>query len=121
MSEIVLYGIENCDQVRRARAWLRAHALEARFHDFRRDGLDRETLERWLSHVPWDSLLNRRGLAWRRLAADERANIVDRESAVEAMLKTPVLVRRPVVEAGPHLLVGFSEATWAGALGVEAA
>lgn len=112
MSEIVLYGIENCDQVRRARSWLRANAIEVRFHDFKRQGLDRETLERWLTHVPWDSLLNRRGLTWRRMSAEERAAIVDRDTAVEAMLRTPVLVRRPVLETGPHLLVGFSEPAW---------
>jgi len=109
MAETVLYGIENCDQVRRTRQWLRAHAIAARFHDFRRDGLSREMLERWLSHVPWDALLNRRGLAWRRLDASRRAQVVDQASAVDAMLADPTLVRRPVIEAGERLLIGFSE------------
>jgi arsenate reductase len=109
MPEAVLYGIENCDQVRRARHWLDAAGVRYRFHDFRRDGLTREMLERWLSHVPWDALLNRRGQAWRRLDAERRAQVVDQASAIEALLASPLLVKRPVVEAGARLLIGFSE------------
>lgn len=109
MTEATLYGIENCDQVRRARQWLRQHDVTVRFHDFRRDGLSRETLERWLSHLPWDALLNRRGLAWRKLDPARRAQVVDQASAIEALLTDPILIKRPVLEAGECLLVGFSE------------
>ena len=108
----VVYGIENCDQVRKARNWLRAHSIDARFHDFRREGLDAQTLERWLGHLPWDALLNRRGQAWRKLEPQRRAQVVDKTSAVEAMLSDPTLVKRPVIEAGEHLLVGFSESAY---------
>jgi len=108
----VVFGIENCDQVRRARQWLRAQGVDARFHDFRRDGLDRAMLERWLSHVPWDSLLNRRGLTWRRLAVEQRQQVVDQASAVDVMLAEPTLVKRPVLETGERLLIGFSEQAW---------
>lgn len=112
MSDPVVYGIENCDQVRRARQWLRAQGIAFRFHDFRRDGLGAEAIERWLTHVPWDSLLNRRGQTWRRLDPSRRALIVDQASAIEAMLAEPTLIRRPVAEAGAHLLIGFTESTW---------
>ncbi|MFZ9678339.1 MAG: arsenate reductase [Quisquiliibacterium sp.] len=104
-----IYGIENCDQVRRARAWLRDHAIEYSFHDYRKHGLEAALLERWLRHLPWDVLLNRRGLAWRKLSAQDRARIVDKASAMEAMLAEPLLIKRPVIEAGDRLLVGFSD------------
>lgn len=117
MADTTLYGIENCDQVRRARQWLRKHGVQARFHDFRRDGLDRATLERWLSHLPWDTLLNRRGLAWRKLDPERRAQVVDQPSAVEALLADPTLVKRPVLEAGERLLVGFSEPVYLNTFG----
>lgn len=109
MSEIVVFGIENCDQVRKARRWLRAHELTVRFHDFREDGLTREMLMRWMSRMPWDALLNRRGLAWRGLDAAQRSRIVDQASAIDALLACPTLVKRPVVEHGERLLIGFSE------------
>ena len=109
MQEPVVYGIENCDQVRKARSWLRAHGIGARFHDFRRDGLNADMLERWLAHLPWDALLNRRGQAWRKLDPKLRTQVLDKTTAIEAMLADPLLVRRPVIEAGDRLLVGFSE------------
>jgi arsenate reductase len=105
-----VYGIENCDQVRRARAWLRDHGIAVSFHDFRKQGLDAALLERWLRHLPWDTLLNRRGLAWRKLSQQEKTGIVDKNSAMQAMLAEPLLIKRPVIEAGDRLLVGFSDA-----------
>ena len=115
MREAVLYGIENCDQVRRARQWLRARGQPYRFHDFRRDGLTRELLERWLTHVPWDALVNRRGLTWRRLDPARRQQVVDQLSAIDALLAEPTLVRRPVLELGDRLLIGFTEPTYSSA------
>jgi len=105
---VVVHGIDTCDQVRKARRWLREHGVEHRFHDFRRDGIEPAMLAAWASHVPWDSLLNRRGLAWRGLDAQARASIVDQASAIEAMLGEPTLIKRPVLIAGEHVLVGFN-------------
>lgn len=110
--ELVVYGIENCDQVRKARAWLRAHGLPHRLHDFRRNGLEAARLGAWLGRVPWDSLLNRRGLTWRRLDPGRRAQITDGNSAAELMLEEPTLVKRPVIECGDRIVVGFSEAVY---------
>ena len=107
--EVVLYGIENCDQVRKAKQWLKAQAIAFQFHDFRRDGLTSELLAGWISHVPWDALLNRRGISWRKLDEDRRHRIVDQSSAVELMLELPTVIKRPVLQVGNHLLVGFSE------------
>ena len=117
MSEVVVFGIETCEQVRKARAWLRAHHVAHRFHDFRNDGLDAQRLAAWLARVPCDSLLNRRGLAWRKLDAQRRAAITDQTSAAELLLGDPTLVKRPVLQAGDRIIVGFSEALYAGVFG----
>jgi arsenate reductase len=106
---VVVYGIDNCDQVRKARSWLRAQGVVFRFHDFRGDGLDASLLARWMGHLPWDALLNRRGLSWRHLEASRKASVVDQASAAELMLAHPTLVKRPVLEAGDRIVVGFSE------------
>jgi len=108
-SAATVYGIETCDQVRKARAWLKAQRVPFRFHDFRIDGLDEDRLARWMARLPWDSLLNRRGLAWRQLEPARRAVVVDQASACELILAVPLLVKRPVLEAGDRIVVGFSE------------
>jgi Spx/MgsR family transcriptional regulator len=112
MSQPVVYGIDTCDTVRKARQWLKAQAIDHRFHDFRRDGLTPQMLSRWLTHVPWDALLNRRGMTWRKLDESQRARVVDQASAVELMLREPTLIKRPVLEDGERLLVGFSDALY---------
>lgn len=104
-----LYGITNCDQVRAARAWLKAHGRDTEFIDLKKAGLDAMTLDRWLTHLPWDSLLNRRGLTWRQLDPNLRTQIVDQASAAEIMLAHPLLIKRPVLEVGEKISVGFSE------------
>ena len=116
MSPSVVYGIDTCDTVRKARQWLRAHEIEHRFHDFRRDGIDTLMLGRWLTHVPWDALLNRRGLTWRKLDDATRSRVVDQPSAIELMLREPTLIKRPVLERGERLLVGFSDPLYASLL-----
>ena len=104
-----LYGITSCDQVRAARAWLKAHGRDTEFIDLKKSGLQAATLDRWLTHLPWDSLLNRRGLTWRQLDPNLRAQIVDQASASEIMLAQPLLIKRPVLEVGEKISVGFSE------------
>jgi len=108
---LVLYGISNCDQVRRARRWLDQSGLPYLFHDFKRDGLAKSDLERWLRAADWESLLNRQSTTWRGLKEAQRP--LTRLSAVNAMLLHPTLIKRPVLERGPTLLIGFSEAAYA--------
>jgi arsenate reductase (glutaredoxin) len=116
-AQVVIYGIENCDQVRKARQWLKVRGVAHRFHDFRADGLEPSLLAGWMAHLPWDSLLNRRGLAWRQMSPQQRATIVDQASASELMLSMPTLVKRPVLCAGDRIVVGFSEPVYRTLLG----
>jgi arsenate reductase (glutaredoxin) len=113
---VVLYGIANCDQVRRARAWLLKNGVAYEFHDYKTAGVSHELLEKWFSHLPWDALLNRRGTTWRKLSDIVRADVVDQQSATELMLQQPSLIKRPVLRVGPHILVGFVEASYQSAL-----
>jgi arsenate reductase len=107
--QVRLYGIQNCDQVRAARAWLAQHDCGIEFIDLKKTGLDAATLDRWLTHLPWDALLNRRGMTWRQLDPGLRAQINDQSSASELMLAHPLLIKRPVLEMGEKMSVGFSE------------
>ncbi|SCZ55759.1 ArsC family reductase [Thiohalomonas denitrificans] len=103
-----IYGIKTCDTVRKARKWLREHAIEHTFHDFRADGLPEDRLTAWVEAVGWEVLLNRRGLAWRKLPAEKKAN-VDEVKALELIREEPTLIKRPVLEHDGAIRVGFSE------------
>jgi len=104
----VLYGIKNCDAVKKARRWLDERGIAYRFHDFRADGLDEKHLARWTKQLGWENLLNRRGTAWRALPEAERDKVVDAGSAVAAMLARPALIKRPVLESTGALRVGYT-------------
>jgi arsenate reductase len=111
---IVVYGITNCDTVKRARAWLEARGQAHRFHDFKRAGVPPDHLDRWLAALGPEHLLNRRGTTWRQLDAARQARVVDAASARELMLEQSSVVRRPVVEWGDGTVsAGFDEADWA--------
>jgi Spx/MgsR family transcriptional regulator len=105
---IVMYGIKNCDTVRKARRWLEAHDIDYRFHDYRADGLSEDMLTAWIGELGWEQLLNRRGTTWRKLAETER-NAIDRDRALHLMLTQPAIIRRPVLDTGGTRRVGFSE------------
>lgn len=111
---VVVYGIPNCDTVRRARRWLKAHGIAVEFRDLRAAPIQAAQLQAWLQHLPYDSLLNRRGQAWRGLAPAQRLGIVDQLTAAEAMLANPLLIRRPILEWQDRLVVGFSESLYEG-------
>jgi Spx/MgsR family transcriptional regulator len=101
-----LYGLKNCDTCRKAAAWLEAQGKTFRFHDFRKDGLDEALLERLESTVGWETLLNRRSATWRALPEEERAAL-DRDQAMRLMLRYPALLKRPLLEEGERIWVGF--------------
>jgi arsenate reductase len=107
----VLYGIKNCDTVRKARAWLQVRGRDYRFHDLRADGLDERRLRQWLAAMGWESLLNRRGTTWRKLPEQARAEMTEAK-AVALMLQEPTVIKRPVLEHGGRYLVGFDEARY---------
>lgn len=110
---VVLYGIPNCDTVKRARAWLAAQGIEAAFHDFKKAGVPPERLDAWLARLGWERLLNRSGSTWRKLDDAARAAVADAASARALMLAQPSVIRRPVVEWSPQTTtVGFDPAAW---------
>lgn len=113
---ITVYGISNCDTVKKARKWLDQHAVEYRFHDFKKLGLEQAALLEWVDKVGWDTLLNRRGMMWRKLPQDVRDSI-DRDSAIATMLSTPTIIKRPVLEIAGTIHVGFSEQHYSRLLG----
>ena len=102
-----LYGIKNCDTVKKARGWLTAQGIDYRFHDFKTDGLSAELLEKLESTLGWETLLNKRGTTWRKLAEDQREGM-DRDKALGLMLAQPSLIKRPVLETGGKFLIGFT-------------
>ncbi|MDY7578670.1 ArsC family reductase [Herbaspirillum sp. RTI4] len=103
-----LYGIPNCDTVKKARTWLDAHELVFTFHDFKKAGLDAAQVALWLKEVPWDTLVNRKGTTWRALSPERQASIVDAATALPLILENPSIVKRPVLYFDGHTHVGFS-------------
>ncbi|MEJ0086537.1 MAG: ArsC family reductase [Pseudomonadota bacterium] len=102
-----LYGIPNCDTMKKARVWLDSHGVEYEFHDYKKSGVSRAKLEAWVKTTGWEVLLNRAGTTFRKLPEPAKAN-VDRRKAIELMLEQPSMIKRPVLERGAALLVGFS-------------
>jgi len=105
---ITLYGIRNCDTVKKARLWLSVNNIDYRFHDFQNDGLDRATLNRWCKLWGWEALLNRRGTTWRHLPESETNNL-DEAKACLLMLNHLSVIKRPVVDKQGKMLLGFDE------------
>jgi len=108
-----LYGIKNCDTVKKARRWLDDHDIDYRFHDFRVDGVNDKQLARWTKLLGWETLLNRRGTTWRGLDETRRSQISDARSAIEAMCAQPALIKRPVLEIDNTVHVGFKPEDYA--------
>ena len=104
---ITLYGIKNCDTVRKARRWLDNHQVEYRFHDLRADGLSPDLLDSWMQDPGWEQLINRRGTTWRKLPEKQR-NTIEATTARDIMLANPAIIKRPVVDTGSARHIGFS-------------
>ncbi len=104
---LTLFGIPNCDTVRKARRWLDDHGVEYRFHDFRADGLDASQVEAWIEELGWERVINKRSTSWKALPAEDREGM-DGVAACRAALETPTLIKRPVLEGPGYLEVGFS-------------
>lgn len=108
---IKIYGIKNCDTMKKAFKWLDEKAIDYEFHDYKKGGIDRETIEAWEADVGWEVLLNRRGMMWRKASDEVKANI-DRDSAIELMLETPSIIKRPLLDTGDARHVGFKPETY---------
>jgi len=108
---VTIYGIGNCDTVRKARAWLDQHGIDYVFHDYRKDGLTAAMLRRWRKDPGYEALLNRRGTTWRKLPDDLKADLT--EAAMEKlMLDNPSIIKRPMLDTGKQRRVGFSAADY---------
>ena len=104
---ITVYGIKNCDTVKKALKWLEAEGVAHQFHDYRKDGLDRQRLAGWVRELGWEVLLSRRGTTWRKLP-DEVRGPLDEAAAIALMLEHPALIKRPLFDLGTQRRVGFT-------------
>ncbi len=104
---VTMYGIKNCDTIKKARAWLEAAGVVYAFHDYKKDGLSAELLHSFLAELSWEDLLKKRGTTWRALPDDVKAGI-NADSAKALMLDNPSIIKRPLLDTGSHKVLGFS-------------
>ncbi|MEO1765728.1 ArsC family reductase [Thiobacter aerophilum] len=112
-----LYGISNCDTVKKARAWLEAHGISYEFHDWKKNGVDPALLARWMDAVGWEQVVNRNGITWRKLPEAEKAKVRDKDSALAFLQEKPSAIRRPAFEYDGKLVLGFDPDTYAQVFG----
>ena len=105
---LTLYGIKNCDTVKKARRWLEDHGVEYQFHDFRQDGLDKKLLSNWVEQLGWETVVNKRSTTWRSLS-DKDKNIKSNQQAIDLLLINPTLIKRPITQSEKILQIGFKE------------
>jgi len=109
---INLYGIPNCDTVKKARTWMAAQGHEIDFHDFKKQGLERATAAAWLEQLDWEVLVNRKGTTWRKLPEERKAAVTSKAAALELMLEQPSVIKRPVLDCDGKCSVGFSDSQY---------
>ena len=107
-----IYGIKNCDTMKRARTWLEAHKVNADFHDYKASGIDKPTLEGWANKVGWEVLLNRGGTTFKKLPDADKEGLTEKK-AIALMLAQPSMIKRPVLEKGAILATGFKPEQYA--------
>ena len=105
---IRIYGIPNCDTMKKSRRWLEANGIEYDFHDYKKLGVPEKNLKNWVKQTGWETILNKRGTTWRKLDDDLKDNI-DEAAAIQVMLNNPSIIKRPILESGKLLLIGFDE------------
>ncbi|MDQ8731145.1 ArsC family reductase [Bradyrhizobium sp. LHD-71] len=113
---LIIYGIKNCDTMKKARAWLDAHRVAYSFHDYKVEGIDKKRLEGWAKEVGWEALLNRAGTTFRKLPEKDKQGLTAAK-ATALMLDQPSMIKRPVLETGRNLVVGFKPDIYAAELG----
>jgi Spx/MgsR family transcriptional regulator len=103
---VTIYGIKNCDTMKKARAWLAEHSIEAGFHDYKASGIDEAHLKRWCAEAGWETVLNRAGTTFRKLDDADKQDL-DAGKAIALMLAQPSMIKRPVLEADSRIIIGF--------------
>jgi arsenate reductase (glutaredoxin) len=111
-----IYGIKNCDTMKKARAWLDTHRVAYEFHDYKSEGIDKKRLEGWAKNVGWETLLNRSGMTFRKLPEKDKQGLTAAK-AIALMLAQPSMIKRPVLERGGKLVVGFKPDLYAAEVG----
>lgn len=109
---LTVYGIPNCDTIKKARTWLEAHDVAYAFHDYKKAGIDEAQLTRWIDAIGWEPLLNKRGTTYRKLSDGDKADI-DAAKAARLMAANPSMIKRPVIEGAGDMIVGFDEQVYA--------
>jgi len=106
-----VYGIPNCNTVKKARTWLEQNNIEYTFHDYKKKGITSEKIQEWFKKYPWEKLVNKAGTTWKALSEEEKALVINEESAIDLMIKKTSVIKRPVIEdaAGKAIALGFSE------------
>jgi len=104
---VEMYGISNCDTIRKARKWLTEHEIAYVFHDYKKEGVDRQKMTAWIDELGWETLLNKRGTTWRKLDDADKAD-VDRDKAIALLCANPSMIKRPVLVFDATIEVGFS-------------
>jgi len=107
----VVYGIANCDTIKKARNWLKDHQIEYQFHDYKKLGTDKNQLAGWLQELGWEKLINKRGTTWRKLD-DETKSSMNNDAAIEVMLDNPSIIKRPLLVINDKIILGFNENTY---------
>lgn len=111
---VTMFGIKNCDTIKKARTWLEAKGVTYRFHDYKAEGVEKAALERWAKEVSWEILLNRAGTTFRGLPEADKAGLTEKK-AIALMVKQPSMIKRPVLDVGGKLIVGFKPEVYAAA------
>jgi arsenate reductase len=109
---VTIYGIKNCDTMKKARAWLDQHGVGYAFHDYKADGIEPDVLQGWARAVGWETLLNRVGTTFRKLPEADKANVTEKK-ALALMREQPSMIKRPVLDVGGELIVGFKPEIYA--------
>ncbi|MBS0385611.1 MAG: ArsC family reductase [Proteobacteria bacterium] len=109
---VTIYGIKNCDTMKKARTWLDDRGVKYAFHDYKAEGIDKPRLEAWAREVGWETLLNRAGTTFRKLPDQDRENVTEKK-AIALMLAQPSMIKRPVLDVGGKLIVGFKPEIYA--------
>ena len=107
-----LYGIPNCDTVKKARTWLASHAIEYEFHDYKKLGVDADLLQKWMKQHGWERIINRKGQTWRKLSDVEKTAVQDVKSALQLAIEKPSVIKRPAFEHHGQLILGFDPAEY---------
>lgn len=112
---LTLYGIKNCDTVKKARTWLEGEGAAYTFHDYKTAGVDETQLRAWVKELGWETVLNRAGITFRKLAEADKADLTE-ERAIRLMLAQPSMIKRPILDLGERRIAGFRDDIYAGAL-----